>query len=84
MCTVLFVHLFHLEKEFSAFDHIIIKLVEGGYCGELGPRNLPQRMEIEAVDGLNDEIDDYPAQGERHKRGTPHCTSGSLRLKEII
>lgn len=64
VCTVLFVHLFDLEKEHSPFDYIIIKLVDVGYGGELGPGNFAERMEIEAVDGSNDEVDDYPTKGE--------------------
>lgn len=83
ICTVLFVHLFDLEKEHSAFDHIIVKLVEAGYGGEPGPRNLAERMEIETVDGLNNEIDDCPAEGEWQKRGPQHYASGSLRRKEF-
>lgn len=64
ICTVFFVHLFDFEKEYSAFDNIIVKLIEAGYSGEPGPRNLAERMEIEAVDVLNDEINDCPAEGE--------------------
>jgi hypothetical protein len=79
ICTVLFVHLFDLPKEHSSFDYIIVKLVEMGYSGELGPRNFAERMEIEAVDGSNDEIDDYPAKEEWQKRGRQHYTSGPLR-----
>lgn len=63
-CTVSFVHLFDLEKKLSAFDDIIIKLVEAGYGSELGARNLAERMKIKAIDPLNDEINDYPAHGE--------------------
>jgi hypothetical protein len=44
--TVLCVHLFDLEKEHSPFDYIVVKLVDVGYGGDLGPRNFAERMEI--------------------------------------
>jgi len=79
ICTVLFVHLFDLPNEHSPFDYIVVKLVDVGYSGELGPRNFAERMEIKAVDGSNDEINDYPAKGEWQKGRPQHYASGSLR-----
>jgi hypothetical protein len=58
-----------LKGEHSTLDYIIVKLVDVGQCSDLGPRNVAERMEIEAIDGTNNVIDEYSANGEEKKRG---------------
>lgn len=58
-------HLFDLPQEHPPFDNIIVELVKVGDSRELGSRDFAERMEVEPIDGSNDEAHNYPAKGEQ-------------------
>jgi hypothetical protein len=63
--TVLLKHLLNLPDELSAFDNVKVKLVEASGGGQFGTREFAERMEVDAVDGSQQEIAN---EGDCHSR----------------